>query len=79
MAALIFKVGTLAVKTLAKPFGARFEYYIMNHPVARQKAVQMAQVGPAKPASPAQWRDAPAAHVLLFSPAVHAPDGGQDH
>lgn len=44
MAALLFKVGALALKTLAKPLGSRFEKWAMTHPVARQQIINASQV-----------------------------------
>ena len=38
MAALVFKVGTLFVRTLAKPLSNRFESYVMGHPKMRKRA-----------------------------------------
>jgi hypothetical protein len=37
MAALLFKVGTLFVRTLAKPLSNRFETYVMSHPKMRKQ------------------------------------------
>lgn len=44
MAALLFKVGALALKTLAKPLGSRFEKWAMTHPVARRSVINASQV-----------------------------------
>ncbi|KAF5837760.1 optic atrophy 3 protein-domain-containing protein [Dunaliella salina] len=43
MAAILAKIGALALKTAAKPLSSRFQAYVMEHPVARQKAVKAAQ------------------------------------
>ncbi|PSC76876.1 optic atrophy 3-like protein [Micractinium conductrix] len=43
MAALVFKVALLTLKTAAKPLASRFEATVMNHPVWRKKVVDMAQ------------------------------------
>lgn len=43
-AAIAAKVFILAVKTIAKPVSNRFQDYVMNHPIARQRAIKMAQV-----------------------------------
>lgn len=43
MAALIFKLGLLTMKTAAKPLASRFEKLVMNHPAARKRVVSMAQ------------------------------------
>jgi hypothetical protein len=45
MAALVFKVGALALKTLAKPLGDRFKNWVMMHPQYRQNVLRAAQVG----------------------------------
>jgi uncharacterized membrane protein YbaN (DUF454 family) len=45
MAALVFKVGALAMKTLAKPLGDRFKNWVMTHPQYRQTVLSAAQVG----------------------------------
>jgi hypothetical protein len=47
MAALVFKVGALAMKTLAKPLGDRFKNWVMTHPQYRQTVLTAAQVGTA--------------------------------
>ncbi|KXZ57005.1 hypothetical protein GPECTOR_1g908 [Gonium pectorale] len=44
MAALVFKLGALVLKQLAKPLGARFEKWVMNHPQARRGVISAAQV-----------------------------------
>lgn len=44
MAALVFKVGALAMKTLAKPLGDRFKNWVMKHPQYRQTVLTAAQV-----------------------------------
>lgn len=44
MAALVFKVGALALKTLAKPLGDRFKNWVMTHPQYRQAVLRTAQV-----------------------------------
>lgn len=43
MAAILVKVGALALKTLAKPLSSRFQDFVMQHPVARDQAVKAAQ------------------------------------
>lgn len=43
MAALVFKVGALALKTLAKPLGDRFKNWVMTHPQYRQAVLRTAQ------------------------------------
>ena len=43
MAALVFKVALLTLKTAAKPLGKQFETLVMNHPVARKKVIDIAQ------------------------------------
>ncbi|KAG2484095.1 hypothetical protein HYH03_017047 [Edaphochlamys debaryana] len=44
MAALVFKMGALLLKQLAKPLGSRFEQWAMQHPVARRYIITTAQV-----------------------------------
>jgi hypothetical protein len=44
MAALVFKVGALALKTMAKPLGDRFKNWVMTHPQYRQTVLSVAQV-----------------------------------
>lgn len=44
MAALLFKVAALAMKTAAKPLGDRFQHWVMQHPEYRQTVLQAAQV-----------------------------------
>lgn len=44
MAALLAKIGVLALKTLAKPLSSRFQVYVMAHPVARSYAIAASQV-----------------------------------
>ncbi len=43
MAALLFKVGTLVLKTAAKPLGDRFKNWVMAHPQYRQNVLNVAQ------------------------------------
>ncbi|KAI3434916.1 hypothetical protein D9Q98_002970 [Chlorella vulgaris] len=44
MAALLFKVGLLTLKTAAKPLASRFEKLVLNHPVWRARVIEMAQL-----------------------------------
>ncbi|KAG2442499.1 hypothetical protein HXX76_002585 [Chlamydomonas incerta] len=44
MAALVFKMGALLLKQMAKPLGARFEQWALTHPVARKYIISTAQV-----------------------------------
>ena len=44
MAAIVFKVGVLALKTVSKPLADRFKNWVMNHPNHRQKVLTAAQV-----------------------------------
>lgn len=39
----MFKLGTLALKTMAKPLADRFKGYVMTHPRGRQAALALAQ------------------------------------
>lgn len=43
MAALLFKVGALALKTLAKPVANRFQKWALSHPTYRQRIIGIAQ------------------------------------
>ena len=45
MATVLFKVFALTLKTAAKPLATRFEKAVMDHPVARQQIINVAQVG----------------------------------
>jgi hypothetical protein len=55
MAALILKVGTLALKQLAKPFAERFQSYVMSHPTARKHVISASQVGQCRWAAALPW------------------------
>lgn len=43
MAALVFKIGTLAMKTLSKPLAERFRVWVMSHPEHRRTVLRMAE------------------------------------
>lgn len=43
MATLLFKVFALTLKTASKPLAGLFESVVMNHPVARQRIIRVAQ------------------------------------
>lgn len=43
MAALLFKFGALAMKTVAKPLADRFKNWVMSHPQYRQSVINAAQ------------------------------------
>lgn len=43
MAALLFKVGALALRTLAKPLGERFQRWVLSHPVYKPRVIGMAR------------------------------------
>lgn len=43
--ALVFKVGTLFIKTASKPLANRFQKWVLGHPVGRQRVIALAQVG----------------------------------
>jgi hypothetical protein len=45
MAALLFKMAALGMKTVAKPLGDRFKTWVMSHPQYRQTVLSAAQVG----------------------------------
>lgn len=42
--ALVFKVGTLFIKTASKPLANRFQKWVLGHPVYRNRVVNLAQV-----------------------------------
>lgn len=41
--ALIFKVGTLFIKTASKPLANRFQSYVLGHPASRKRVINLAQ------------------------------------
>lgn len=43
MAALVFKVGLLTMKTAAKPLAKQFESFVMGHPLLRRNVINVAQ------------------------------------
>jgi len=43
MAALLFKVFTLTIRTAAKPLAGRFQSYVIDHPTLRPAVVNLAQ------------------------------------
>ena len=45
MAAFLFKVFTLTIRTVAKPLSKRVEAYVLEHPKLRRPVVDLAQVG----------------------------------
>ena len=47
MAAILVKIGALALKTVAKPLSSHFTKYVMGHPTARDYVIGISQVGPA--------------------------------
>ena len=44
MAAFVFKVFTLSLKTVAKPLAGRFQTYVLGHPTFRGQVIELAQV-----------------------------------
>ena len=46
MAAFLFKVFTLTLRTAAKPLANRFQAFVLSHPTLRPRVVKLAQVGP---------------------------------
>lgn len=44
MAAILVKIGALALKTLAKPLSTHFTKYVMEHPTMRAYVINAAQV-----------------------------------
>lgn len=42
--ALVFKVGTLFIKTASKPLAGRFQKWVLGHPTYRKKVIDLAQV-----------------------------------
>lgn len=41
--ALVFKVGTLFIKTASKPLANRFQKWVLGHPTGRQRVIALAQ------------------------------------
>ena len=39
----MFKVGTLFIKTAAKPLAGRFQKWVLGHPTSRQHVISLAQ------------------------------------
>ena len=48
MAALLFKVFTLSIRTAAKPLAGRFQAWVLDHPTLRPAVINLAQVPVAK-------------------------------
>lgn len=71
MAALVFKVGALALKTLAKPLGDRFKNWVMMHPQYRQNVLRAAQVGNRLFTLPKVSLHTPSMHTLCRCSCVH--------
>ncbi len=46
MAALVFKIFTLTIRTVAKPLAGRFQAWVLDHPTLRPAVVNLAQVRP---------------------------------
>ena len=46
MAAFLFKVFTLTLRTAAKPLANRFQAFVLSHPTLRPRVVKLAQVWP---------------------------------
>jgi hypothetical protein len=44
MAAFVFKVLTLTIKTISKPLAGRVQQFVLNHPRLRQPVINLAQV-----------------------------------
>lgn len=44
MAALVFKLGALMMKTLSKPLADRFKTWVMSHPQYRRNVLKVAEV-----------------------------------
>ena len=44
MAALVFKLGALMMKTLSKPLADRFKTWVMSHPQYRRNVLRVAEV-----------------------------------
>ena len=42
--ALVFKVGTLFIKTASKPLANRFQRWVLGHPEGRKRVIALAQV-----------------------------------
>ena len=43
MAAFVFKVLTLTIKTISKPLAGRVQQFVLNHPRLRQPVINLAQ------------------------------------
>ena len=48
MAALLFEVFTLSIRTAAKPLAGRFQAWVLDHPTLRPAVINLAQVPVAK-------------------------------
>ena len=44
MAAFVFKIFTLTIRTISKPLAGKVEQFVLNHPRLRQPVIQLAQV-----------------------------------
>ena len=42
--ALVFKVGTLFIKTASKPLATRVQRWVLGHPEGRKRVIALAQV-----------------------------------
>ena len=45
MAAFVFKLATLTIKTISKPFATRVQNFVLSHPTLRPAFISFAQVG----------------------------------
>ncbi len=65
--ALVFKVGTLFIKTASKPLAGRFQKWVLGHPTYRQRVIDLAQVPELlfEAASPSELSTAPASCTEL--------------
>lgn len=48
MAAFLFKVFTLTIRTVAKPLSKQVEAYVLKHPKLRKPVIDLAQVSSSK-------------------------------
>ena len=82
MAALLFKVFTLTIRTAAKPLAGRFQSYVIDHPTLRPAVVSLAQVGVRLCLLPVLWQHHLHKDMLnlrMSLPAEDTQDGGYNY
>ena len=67
MAAVLFKVALLTLKTAAKPLAKQFEKLVMSHPVMRKQVIGLAQAS--RHQSRVAWQPTAAAFIKRQLPA----------